>query len=156
MVIENNFLDELRKIIDDRPRGYQSKIANAVGVKVSTFSNMVCGRRGMDEDTRRKVAAFVGINYEDVAASSFSGTMSNSIATFGNHSVTATNGSSVNIRSASSSVDDLTSTEKDAIRILRKLGPQAFEAILLFDEVGNETILNRCVDRLRKARVIFG
>jgi phage repressor protein C with HTH and peptisase S24 domain len=69
MSIENIFLEELRRIISERYRGYQTEIAKALGMKTTTFSNMMCGRRGMDEDTRRKIANFVGINYEAITAS---------------------------------------------------------------------------------------
>jgi len=67
MTIENDFIKELRAIIEKKHRGYQIEIANAMKIKASTLSNMVCGRRGMDEELRRKVAAYVGMNYDRVA-----------------------------------------------------------------------------------------
>lgn len=67
MTIENIFLEELRRVISERPRGYQTEIANALKINTSTFSNMVCGRRGWEEDERRAVAKFVGLDYDHIA-----------------------------------------------------------------------------------------
>jgi len=67
MTIENIFLEELRRVISERPRGYQTEIAKALKINTSTFSNMICGRRGWEEDERRAVAKFVGLDYDHIA-----------------------------------------------------------------------------------------
>jgi len=81
MTIENIFLEELRRVISERPRGYQTEIANALKINTSTFSNMVCGRRGMDEDERRVVASYVGIDYESIVNRNPSSTNTSTIDT---------------------------------------------------------------------------
>lgn len=46
MSVVNDFLEELRKVIEVRGRGYQAEIARAMGLNEPTFSNMVSGEMG--------------------------------------------------------------------------------------------------------------
>jgi transcriptional regulator with XRE-family HTH domain len=62
--IENAFLEELRQVLERSPRGYQTHIANELGLRTATLSNMVNGRRGIDEVTRAKIAMLAGIDLE--------------------------------------------------------------------------------------------
>lgn len=62
--IENAFLEELRQVIDKHPRGWQTHVANELNLRTATFSNMVAGRRGINETLRAKIAMLAGIDLE--------------------------------------------------------------------------------------------
>lgn len=66
MSVVNDFLEELRKVIEVRGRGYQAEIARAMGLNEPTFSNMVSGRRGISEELRKEIAKYTGIDLERI------------------------------------------------------------------------------------------
>ena len=66
MVIETAFLEALQKAIAERGRGFQTMLAKSLNIKTPTFSNMVNGRRGIDEELRPKIAKLAGIDYEEL------------------------------------------------------------------------------------------
>jgi len=65
-ILENEFLQELRKVVERHPRGYQTHLAGELGVRTASLSNMINGRRGIDENLRAKLALLTGINLKEL------------------------------------------------------------------------------------------
>lgn len=60
--------DRLRREIDGKPRGYQSKVAKRVGVTTAHMSNLVSANptRQAGESVCRKAAEYWGISYAEL------------------------------------------------------------------------------------------
>jgi DNA-binding transcriptional regulator YdaS (Cro superfamily) len=63
MGIEGEFLLLVQEAMAQKPRGFQTKTANKLGIKPSSFSNMLSGRRGMDETQRIFLSKMLDIDY---------------------------------------------------------------------------------------------
>lgn len=58
----------LKKLLDERPRGTQAKLAKAMEKESSYIADIKHGRGGGTEETRRFIAGFLGVRYEEMLA----------------------------------------------------------------------------------------
>lgn len=58
----------LKKLIEERPRGTQARLAKALDKESSYIADIKHGRGGGTEETRRFIAGFLGVRYEEMLA----------------------------------------------------------------------------------------
>lgn len=149
MGIEHEFLRELKRIFNEKPHGYQAKLCRLLKIKPSTFSNMVSGRRGMNEDDRIAIAKAVGMDYEGLRLKYLSRPYS--MRDLGNSSVANTNANEVGFVQVSIGTEEDGQQGRKAM-----LSDLEYEVLTLFRRYGNPTLLDRCLRQLREAEAIFG
>jgi len=58
----------LKRLLGERPRGTQARLAKALGKESSYIADIKHGRGGGTEETRRYIASFLGVPYEEMLA----------------------------------------------------------------------------------------
>jgi len=58
----------LKKLLDERPRGTQARLAKAMGKESSYLADIKHGRGAGTEETRRFIAGYLGVRYEEMLA----------------------------------------------------------------------------------------
>ena len=61
----------LKKILDERPRGTQARLAKSMGKESSYIADIKHGRGGGTEETRRFIGGYRGVRYEERRITSY-------------------------------------------------------------------------------------
>lgn len=65
--LEKKYCQSLKEYVDKNlscEKGYISKLAEKIGISQGQLSNIIAGRKGTDEETRRKIAEIIGVEYD--------------------------------------------------------------------------------------------
>jgi len=144
MSIDYEFLTELRRKVKAEKRGFQAELCRILGKDPATFSNMISGRRECSEEDKIKLSQLLGIDYAGMVEKRMAQAATSTNAT-NSHQINAARTGSISIK---------TNHESGGHQVV--LSDLEHEVLVMFRKYGNQTILERCLRKLREAQSIFG